>query len=304
MRKRKKQIVPQAFCLGFAFTISCTFGSVGDSDQERLQSLQNLILLRNNQTTILSTSLQAFDNQSDDNISLFEISSGGNLYSISIASDSYFQWETAFYRINPDGRILGVFNVKSNESSSISRTHTPFTLPLDLPTTDIYGKNYVFLNSGIERNFTRNSSSNDTGSIFVSSFTKPVIDSPIGIVSLATISWEQIYLNITITRNSISKTVKILLGQGIINLKPKCKLKVESNRQIPVSIGFQYSNLFRDYIDKGLTVSFVQNVFAKTGNEIIVTSISNEDLLLNLNRNLNTEDLVINFPGCVPGVEK
>ncbi len=293
------------------FIISCTFGSVGDSEKEKLKTLQNLLVLRNNQITSLNTSLEVFDNQADDNLSTIEFTSGGNTYSISMANDSYVQWENGFYRLNPNEKAFGILNIKNDSEKGedlrdgyVGKTHTPFTVPLDLPATDIYGRSYSFLNPGTETNITNNNSTNETGAAFTSRFTKMISDSPIGVISLATISWEQIYVNVTITRNSISKNVKILLGQGISNIRPKCRIKVESSRTKPVSIGLQYSNLFRDYVENGNSVSFLQNVFSRSGSEIIVTSISNADLLANLNRNLSTEDLVINFPRCTPGVDR
>ena len=292
-------------------TLGCTFGSVGDSNQEKLQTLQNLLILRNGMTTGLSTSLQIYDNQADDTISAIDLSSGGNTYSISVASDSNIQWDTGFYRINPNDKLFGIFDVKNdankellNEGNIGVKTHTPYTVPLDLPSTDIYGKNYIFLNSGTESNITNYNSTNETGAAYTSTNTKKIPDSPVGVVALATISWESIYLNINVTRSSITKTAKILINQGSINLKPKCKLKADGSRTKPINIGMQYSNLFRDYVESGTTVSFLQNLFLKSGSEVIIASITNTDLMSNLTKNLNTEDLVFSFPSCTPGVEK
>jgi len=151
---------------------------------------------------------------------------------------------------------------------------------------------------------TNYNSTNETGAAFTSLFTKKIPDSPLGVISLATISWESIYFNVNVTRSGVTKTAKILIGQGSINLKPKCKLKVDTNRTKPINIGMQYSNLFRDYVENGATVSFLQNLFLKSGSEVIIASITNSDLLTNITKNLNTEDLVFSFPSCTPGVER
>lgn len=277
---------------------------MGDSNEERLQTFQNLLVLRNGLTTALNTSMQVFDNQADDNVSTTDFISGGINYNISVGNDSYIEWESGYYRINPNDRLFGILNVRGEEISSETRTHTPYTVPLDLPTTDNYGKNYYFLNAGKEINFTNYNSTNETGAAFTSTYTKKINDAPLGAVSLAAISWETIYLNLNIARNGISKKAKVLIGQGGVSLKPKCKLKVDGLRTLPINIGFQYSNLIRDYVEGGITVSFLQNLFLKSESDVIITSISNTDLMTNISKNLNTEDLVFNFPSCVPGVEK
>ncbi len=308
----KNKIIKVIYCLFCQiFLMKCTFGSVGNSNEEQLKTLQNLLILRDGITTGLNTSLQVFDNQGDDDISRIEFTSAGNTYSISVASDSYIQWDSGYYRINPNEKVLGVFDVKSNdnlnalnEDGAGTRTHTPFTVPLDLPATDIYGRNYVFLNSGTETNITKNNSTNETGASFTSSFTKRIPDSPTGVISLATIGWEAIYLNVDITRSGITKSVKILMSRDSISLKPKCKLKVDTSRTKPINIGIQYSNLFRDYAENGTSVSFLQNLFLKSGSDFIIASISNTDLLINLSKNMKTEDLVFSFPSCTPGVER
>jgi hypothetical protein len=292
MRKNNNPIITLLCVILFH---SCTFGSIGDSNKEQLQILQNLLALRNGLTTGLTTSFQVYDNQADDLVSNIDLVSGSNTYSISVLSDSYIQWETGYYRINPPDRLFGVLDV---------RTHTPYTVPLDLPATDIYGRNYIFLNSQKELNFTNYNSTNETGAAYTSTSTRKILDSPLGVISLATISWEEFYLNLSITRSGTTKTAKILLGQGFVNLKPKCKLRVDSSRTKPINVGLQYSNLFRDYVENGTTVSFLQNLFLVSGSEIIITSISNTDLLANVKKNLATEDLVIGFPGCTPGLEK
>ncbi len=283
--------------------VNCTFGSVGDSNLEKVTILQNLLTIRNNSTVQLRSDLHFFDNQLDDSLATYSIITGGSTYEINTSSESYVQWETGTYRFNPPDRIFGVLSQREVEV----KTHTPFTLPLDLPTTDPFGRSYSFLNGVREVNFTQNTSSIDTGSTFRSTATKTIFDAPTGVISLATLTWENIYLRATITKigtpNTV-KTIKLLLGQGSATLRPKCKLSVNGSRQRAIEIGFQHSNLLRDLVERGVSVSFLQTAFNLSDSEIIITSISNTDLYSIVERNLKVEDLVINFPGCFPGVEK
>jgi hypothetical protein len=298
---------------------NCTFGSIGNSDLEKLTFLQNLITLRNNSVVSINSSLQFFDNQADDNLNQFSFSSAGSMYDLSISSESYVIYESGTYRFNPPDRLFGILNNRGQTEVGIpsiprkdfeyqvgseptTKTHTPYTVPLDLPITDIYGKSYSFLVAGKEMNFSQNNLANATGAAFQSQFTKVINDSPTGLVSLATVNWKDIFLNVSITRSGITKNIKVLLGPVTAILRPKCKLSVDTNRKLPIAIGIQYSNLFRDYVEGGRNISFLQSVFTRAESEIVITSISNTDLLSNLLRNFNTEDLVVTFPGCLPGV--
>jgi len=295
--------------------MNCTFGSVGDANAEKLIILQNLLSLRNNSLVPLNTTLQFFDNQEDDYLQYFSFVSSGVTYNIEIRTDSYVEWETGSYRLNPPESILGNIDARSKSddqinlenNSNLTKTHTPYTVPLDLPSSDLYGRTYSFLNSGKESNFIETNSTNETGSAFNSKYSKKISDSPNGLISLAVISWEEVYLNLSITKigsPNLVKTAKVLLGKGSLSLKPKCKISINSNRNKPVSIGFQHSNLFRDYSQGGITYSFLQTLMSKSDTDLAISLISNSDLLSFLNKNLNTEDLVLNFQGCTPGVEK
>ncbi|TGN19800.1 hypothetical protein [Leptospira idonii] len=309
IRKIQKRFQVSILLLFLLLVSHCTFGSVGDSNSEKLILLQNLLSLRNGMKYSFNTNLQGYDDQADDDLTSFSYTTGGNTYGISLKAESYVQWETGIYRINPPDRLFGILSERSTDAVDSSqtftgKTHTPYTVPLDLPSDDLYGKSYSFLNPGKNVNFLQNNSVNETGAAYSFTSTKQIPDAPGGVVSLAGISWEEMYLSATITQGANTWTVQILTGQGNLSLRPKCKLKTEG-RTKPVSIGLQYSNLFRDYIESGSTISFLQRLASlSTASTIVVTSVSNTNLYTPLIKNLNTEDLVLSFPGCIPGVER
>ncbi|GBF51673.1 hypothetical protein LPTSP4_32110 [Leptospira ryugenii] len=296
------RIRPILIVFSFWIQLACTFGSIGDSNEENLAIIQNLLYFRNNTVTNLRTDIQYFDNQEDEILNQFSFVSNSVTYQLTLEKDSYVDWESGNYRINPQDKVLGYFSISNG-----ARTHTPFTVPLDLPTTDLYGKSYSFLIPSKEFFLNRPMGTNDTGSVYTSSISKQILDAPLGVMANAVLTYEDIYLNARITRKGspdVTKTMKVLLGQGSIVLRPKCKISIFQGKVNPVVIGFVHSNLFRDYFENGANVSFLQTLFTKVDSEVNITNITNTDLSNILKKNLNTEDLVIQFPGCLPGVTK
>ncbi|TGL71701.1 hypothetical protein EHQ60_08875 [Leptospira levettii] len=285
-------------CLGLVS--QCTFGSVGDREEEKLVILQNLIFFNNNQTIPIGTNLRSYDDQADDNINQFSLTSPSpTSFNISIQSSTYINWETGSYRINPPSQILGVSTTSSERSTAVAKTHTPFTVPLDLPADDLYGKTYPFLNAGTISNITQFNSTMETGASFLFSNTK-VTNMPLGVVALANVSWEEIYIRMTVNGNDIT----ILLPQGNKIITPKCKIPIKNGRSGNVEILFSLSSLFQDRTVSGSPVRFLQQLSALFPGPIVISKVSNVSLYNILQQNLQAEDIVFSFPGCFPGVER
>ncbi|MDF3818607.1 hypothetical protein P3G55_01775 [Leptospira sp. 96542] len=312
--------------LGTSFQIFCTFGSVGNKNEEDLIILQNLLQLIRNTRSSLSTKLVLFGDQVDSNPERFTVTSGGTTtYSVQVESDSYVHWENGLYRFNPNQVVSGVFNVEgSNGASNIesplgfssnmnssqnltdpSFTHTPFTVPLDLPTTDPYAASYSFLNPGSEIIVKPSNIVNDFGFAHLSTSTKNASDAPLGVVSLVTLSWEEIYIHLTVdtVTPSAAKDIKILLRQGIQTIRPKCKIENKLGRTTPVEIGFRYRNLFLDRTDLGTNNDLLNKIYAGTS-PINVSFVSLNPLYEGILKNIASEDSTFYLPGCFPGVEK
>lgn len=288
-------------CLGLVS--QCTFGSVGDREEEKLVILQNLIFFNNNQTIPIGTNLRSYDDQADDNINQFSLTSPSpTSFNISIQSSTYINWETGSYRINPPNQILGVSTTSSERSTAVAKTHTPYTVPLDLPADDLYGKTYPFLNAGTISNITQFNSTMETGASFLFSNTK-VTNMPLGVVALANVSWEEIYIQMNVTRTPNTKLVTILLPQGSKVITPKCKIPIKNGRSGNVEILFSLSGLFQDRTVSGTPIRFLDSL-PNDSNPIIISKVSNVSLYNILQQNLQAEDIVFSFPGCFPGVER
>ncbi|PKA27126.1 hypothetical protein EHR04_09220 [Leptospira levettii] len=288
-------------CLGLVS--QCTFGSVGDREEEKLVILQNLIFFNNNQTIPIGTYLRSYDDQADDNINQFSLTSPSpTSFNISIQSSTYINWETGSYRINPPSQILGVSTTSSERSTAVAKTHTPYTVPLDLPADDLYGKTYPFLNAGTISNITQFNSTMETGASFLFSNTK-VTNMPLGVVALANVSWEEIYIRMDITGGT-TKSVTILLPQGSKTITPKCKIPIKNGRSGNIEILFSLSSLFQDRTVSGTPIRFLETLSGKAENPVVISKVSNVDLYNILQQNLQAEDIVFSFPGCFPGVER
>ncbi|WP_108960641.1 hypothetical protein [Leptospira ellinghausenii] len=288
-------------CLGLVS--QCTFGSVGDREEEKLVILQNLIFFSNNQTIPIGTNLRSYDDQADDNINQFSLTSPSpTSFNISIQSSTYINWETGSYRINPPSQILGVSTTSSERSTAVAKTHTPYTVPLDLPADDLYGKTYPFLNAGTISNITQFNSTMETGASFLFSNTK-VTNMPLGVVALANVSWEEIYIRMDITGGT-TKSVTILLPQGSKTITPKCKIPIKNGRSGNIEILFSLSSLFQDRTVSGTPIRFLETLSGKFENPVVISKVSNVDLYNILQQNLQAEDIVFSFPGCFPGVER
>ncbi|TGM72184.1 hypothetical protein EHR01_12955 [Leptospira mtsangambouensis] len=277
----------------------CTFGSVGDSNKEKETILQNLIFFNNNQTVAVGTNLRSYDDQADDNLNQFSLTSNAVGYNITIQSSTYTNWETGTYRINPPNQVLGVSTSGSEKSSNATaKTHTPYTVPLDLPADDLYGKSYPFLTAGTISNITAYNSTMETGASFLFPNTR-ISSMPLGVVAVANVSWEEIYIRMTVG----AKDVTILFSQGNKSITPKCKIPIKLGRSGNIEILFSLSSLFQDRTVSGTPVRFLEQLSLVAG-PVIISKVSNVTLYNILLQNLQAEDIVFSFPGCFPGVER
>lgn len=298
----KKSIRKWILILIVPFLFShCTFGSVGDSNKDKLTILQNLIFFNNNQTIAVGTNLRSYDDQADDNLSQFSLTSAGpTTYNITIQSSSYIQWETGTYRINPPNQTLGVSATASEKSSTATvKTHTPYTVPLDLPADDLYGKTYSFLSASTVSNITQFNSTMETGASFLYPNTR-VSNMPLGVVAVANVSWEEVYIRMDVGGNDIT----ILLPQGNKSITPKCKIPVKNGRSGNIEILMSLSSLFKDRTVSGTPVRFLQQLSLLLPGTVVISKVSNVPLYNILQQNLQAEDIVFSFPGCFPGVER
>ncbi|TGM56101.1 hypothetical protein EHQ91_14535 [Leptospira biflexa] len=282
----------------------CTFGSVGNSEEEQLVILQNLIFFNNNQTIAVGTNVRSYDDQADDNINQFSLTSNGNPYNITVQSDSYIHWETGTYRINPPNQVLGVSTTGSERSTAVAKTHTPFTVPLDLPADDLYGKSYPFLATSVVSNITQFNDTMETGASFLYPNTRSA-SLPLGVVAIANVSWEEIYIrmSVDVIPSAGLKSFTILLPQGSKLITPKCKIPIKVGRTSNIELLISLSGMFSDRTAGGVTTRMINDLYA-LADGAIVSKVSNVNLYNILQQNLQAEDITFSFPGCFPGVER
>ncbi|TGM19883.1 hypothetical protein [Leptospira meyeri] len=297
----KEQIYRLSFFLIIFLSVThCTFGSVGDSNKEKETILQNLIFFNNTQLISVGTNLRSYDDQADDALNQFSLTSNAVVYNISIQSTTYINWETGSYRINPPNQVLGVSTTSSEKSSNATaKTHTPYTVPLDLPADDLYGKPYSFLSASAVSNITQYNNTMETGASFLYPNTR-ISNMPLGVVAIANVSWEEIYIRMTVNGNDIT----ILLPQGNKSITPKCKIPIKQGRTNNIEILMSLASMFQDRSVSGTPVRFLQQLALLFPGPIVISKVSNVPLYNILLQNLQAEDIVFSFPGCFPGVEQ
>lgn len=126
---------------------------------------------------------------------------------------------------------------------------------------------------------------------------------PLGVVAIANVSWEEIYIRMDVTRAPNTKTVTILLPQGNKQITPKCKIPIKNGRSGNIEILVSLSSLFQDRTVSGTPIRFLDQLPIGT-DPVVISKVSNVNLYNILQQNLQAEDITFSFPGCFPGVER
>lgn len=308
-----------AIILSMFFCTQCTFGSIGDRNEEKLIILQNLLELNRNRRTILASEFQFYGDTVDNLPERFVVNSNSFSYTVRLLNDSEVRWDSGAFRINPNSGLIPGLNERNLEESSLNddslpssgtKTHTPFTVPLDLPSSDPYAQNYNFLASGIESLVKSELVNTDFGPSHKSNQTQSISNAPLGVISAANLSWEEIYLHFeffggggagTVAAGS-PKDIKIFFRPGSQTLRPKCKIEVKEGRSVPIPIALQYGRVLNNRTENNVTENFLFNLASSPDTNFIINFASSPSRYNFLLKNLNQEDLVFIFPGCFPGV--
>ncbi|WCL49207.1 hypothetical protein [Leptospira sp. GIMC2001] len=289
-------VVPVLFC--FMIVTNCTFGSVGNSQEEEAIILESLIRTSRAVPSGFNPFLHAYDNQIDDNLQNFTILSnvGGN-YNIQMKTNlNFLILNRIDFRFNPGDKIGGVFNVRSDTS----KTHTPYTVPLDLPSDDPYGKIYSSSTKRIDGYSSKNSDGIGFGSVFRANL-NPLINPPQGILSSTIAYFDRLDLYATIIRSNDSsqREVVISLRNIAVSFPPRCRIELTSSQTQEWILGLRYSNLFRDIIEPGQNVSVVNSLFqgSNSGDTIIISDLDSRYSYIQTN--FTKEDNVLLQESCL-----
>ncbi|MBM9501346.1 hypothetical protein JWG44_13900 [Leptospira sp. 201903071] len=221
---RNTAILFSFFCATLFFG-SCTFGSVGNSKEEEAKMIQKLLTLFSQRTSSFQTGIYFTDDQQDVNIGTFSLVSGGTTYNLQLLAGSKIVWDGVAIRVNPNP-----VPTIPNQSSSIDKnehsaqSHTPYTVPLDLPVSSPYGADYG------TPSFTDSSLEVANGSILTgdvhSSVVPPIQGIPSGYLASVKYKIQSLDLSFQITAPGINTTVRIQLAPFVVELFPRCRFDI------------------------------------------------------------------------------
>ncbi len=283
----------QILSLSIGMLVSCTFGSIGDTNKENLIILQNLIYFNRETRSPLNSQFQFFGDEIDNLPERFSLRSNNRTFQIEVLGDSFVTWEFGSFRINPPSSPF-------SNREMVAKTHTPFTVPLDLPITDPYARSYSFLAQGTESLRKTAVATTVTGFTHVSTQTRTNFEAPLGNVSLITVSWEELVFRFS-SIGSSTKDVRLILRPGTQVIRPKCRIEASLSKTVPIVIAFQYGNLFRDRTDSGSANAILTSIDSLANNDIVISSVSQTELYEAIRKNLVQEDLSFFLPRCIPG---
>lgn len=312
-------IVPDGriLSLGILLTaLGCSFGSVGNKQEEDALILENIIRLARERTSRLQIRLFAYDNQLDSDLGNFTLQSGdppGDEFEIEVLEGSGLELGPLLFRINPPDPAWGSPEsfLKSQsrlETESLSgldtqKSHTPYTVPLELPQENPYGKVYQSSELNWNAFYIKNGES-ARGS--VARINLPILRGiPYGILASAEITIKRWDLLATVSRtsDSESRTIRISIRDEKFTILPRCRIPLPADRIGTWDIGFRYSSLLSDQFISGTRIPVLQDIFAQTAaNEIIIATDPSLDLYpqftRSILRNLQSEDRVLIQESC------
>lgn len=260
--------------LSFAVSLNtCYFGSVGNKLKENSIAFNNLIKIIRETPTSLKVIFHFYDDQADSVLSQFIIKSGNPSedYLLEIEPSSFIEIEKLDFRLNPPEKILGIFSYQS-------KTHTPYTVPLDLPATDLYGKTYTLNGTKISNFITNNSTGIGLGSVYRAEIGK-LENVPQGIVSETIVKikrWD-IKVNVMHQDGIQKRNLLISIRDYSLRILPRCRISLNISQTTEWLFAIRYSSIFKDYFQSSILISPIKQTFATSSNNetIYLTDLDN-----------------------------
>lgn len=280
---------------------NCTFGSVGNKLEEDQIILDSLLRILRERTGTLLPVVHSYDDQIDDNLNIFSLSSGEGsslrTYQVQILQQgSFLRIQNFQFRINPSDRpIIGFF-----------KTHTPFTIPLELPPTDPYGKVYSVDGGEVQNFMVGNSEGIGLGSVARAVFSELKV--PRGLIASTQISiprWD-LHMQIIQTQPPASfphntRNIIISIRDLTIRFLPRCRIEIHPHQTTEWILGIQYNRLLRDTFENNVRQEFINSLFQSSISNpmetIFITDLSSFYGLLE--KNLLADDVVFLQESCL-----
>ncbi|EMO13262.1 hypothetical protein LEP1GSC165_0179 [Leptospira santarosai str. CBC523] len=276
------------FCI---FSGNCTFGSVGDSRKENAKMLQRLLVLFNERPASFGTLLYYTDDQQDSNIGNFDVASGAIVYNLQLQPGSKILWDGISIRVNPNPVPTIPGRTRTFDSGDHSvKSHTPYTVPLDLPITSPYGQEYgtpSFNDSNLET-ITETILTGDVHSSSV----PPISGIPSGY--LASVKYKINSLNLTFQIVApVVKTVRLQIPSFTLELFPRCRFDITPEKPGNFPVIWKSNGIFQD---QG-SVSILNSISALP-NPVDINPYQNANLFDLILENFRQQDRIVYQIGC------
>ncbi|ABJ76574.1 MULTISPECIES: laminin/fibronectin-binding adhesin Lsa30 [Leptospira] len=276
------------FCI---FLGNCTFGSVGDSRKEDAKTLQRLLILFNERPASFGTRLYYTDDQQDSNIGNFDVVSAATVYNLQLQPGSKILWDGVSIRVNPNPIPTVPGQTRTFDAGDHSaKSHTPYTIPLDLPVTSPYGQEYgtpSFNDSNLETT----TETILTGDVHTSSV--PLISGiPSGYLASVKYKINSIDLTFQIVAPA-AKTVRLQIPSFTLELFPRCRFDITPEKQGNFPVIWRSNGILQD---QG-SVSILNSISALP-NPVDINPYQNVNLYDLISANFRQQDRVIYQIGC------
>lgn len=285
--------------LGFLILANCTFGSIGNSTNDRAAEWQALYKISDERRTFISPWIYYSDDQADANLGDFTVSGASTSYNVQLTANSV-TLESLSLLFSPPDSLLP-FGTSNTVAILSSGEYTAFHSG-DGGSTPVGTGSYA-VRYGIEGSF-------DPGDISASdlvTLTGPVRSqslSPFPPVPYGTLAhifgeYSEILLTFTIQRQSDSstKTLHLELREAEIEVEPSCELAIPYTKSTPFSIGFRTDGLLS--IRPGSSFSLLDAIFSLSGSEITINNFQNPTLYSEVLSNLDEPGHVLVFYSCL-----
>ncbi|EMY76660.1 hypothetical protein LEP1GSC060_0298 [Leptospira weilii serovar Ranarum str. ICFT] len=287
---RNTTILFSFFLFGFLLG-NCTFGSVGDSRKEEAKMLQRLLVLFNERPSSFGTFLYYTDDQQNSNIGNFNVVSTATVYNLQLQPGSKIVWDGISIRVNPNPVPTVPEKIRSFDAGDhSSASHTPYTVPLDLPITSPYGQEYG-TSSFEDSNLETITETILTGDVHTSS--APLIS---GIPSgyLASVKYKIRSLDLTFQIAApAAKTVRLQMSPFVLELFPRCRFDITPEKSGSFPVLWKSDGIFQDRT----SVSILNSISALP-NPVDINPYQNANLYDLILANLRQQDRVLYQTGC------
>ncbi|AYV54813.1 hypothetical protein EFP84_04290 [Leptospira kmetyi] len=282
------------YSISLIFFGACTFGSVGDSRTEEAKMLQRLLTLFSERPSSFRTYLYYTDDQQDSNIGTFDVISGATTYSLQLQTGSRIGWDGISIRVNPNpvptmpGQTRTLDVTDPNEHSAHS--HTPYTVPLDLPETSPYGQEYgtpAFNDTSLDTI----TETILTGDVHTSA--APLIA---GVPSgyLASVKYKINSINLTFQITApVVRTVRLQMSSFVLELFPRCRFDIVPEKLGSFPATWKSNGIFQDQ-----SGTSILNTIAGLTNPVDINPYQNVNLYNLILANLRQQDKVLYQTGC------